>query len=270
MRLFLIMIVCFLQVNCANSSNTDTKEKPKAQVEVSKEDFSVDFKDNLLEDIQQKIMDAFVSSVIAKNPKALTELETKLEDLYKDKKQDLILYWIGYLDYYKSIYYYELKQSRLSEEAVTDGINKIKQIKNKNTEYYAILGLLENFSLQYARGMNAMTLSKSVKENADMAMNLDANNVRAYYVAAVNDYYTPVDFGGKKKAEKLLLKAISLPAQKVKNNYMPSWGKEESYELLIKFYLNSGNKEKAKEIYQKGIKEYPDSYLLKELASKLI
>ncbi len=259
-------VACFLHLNCANSASTEVKPKP----EVSTEAFSTEIKDNLLENIQQKVMDAFVGSVIAKNPNALNELETKLKDLYKDKKQDLILYWIGYLDYYKSIYYYEVKNSKLSEEAVTEGIAKIKQIKNKNTEYYAILGLLENFSLQYARGINAMSLSKSVKESADMSIELDPNNVRGYYVAAVNDYYTPVDFGGKKKAEKLLLKAISLPAQKIKNSYMPSWGKEEAYELLIKFYISTGNKEKAKEIYKKGIAEYPDSYLIKELASKLI
>ena len=87
---------------------------------------------------------------------------------------------------------------------------------------------------------------------------------------ASNNFYTPKKYGGGKLVEKYLLKAISLPTQKTPNQYLPSWGKEESYEMLIKYYIQNKKWDLAKQYYEKGIKECPKSYIINQLATQLV
>jgi hypothetical protein len=114
-----------------------------------------------------------------------------------------------------------------------------------------------------------MYISEDVNKNVNSAVSLDSTNLRAWYVSASNDFYTPEQYGGGKKAEKYLLKAISLPAQKIKNGYLPSWGKEESYVMLITLYVQNEKWDLAKKYYQEGIAAFPKSYQFNQLASKL-
>ena len=114
------------------------------------------------------------------------------------------------------------------------------------------------------------TKNLKIKKNVKKATQLDPDNLRAYYVHASNDYYTPEQYGGGKEAESLLKKAIALPEQKVKNNYLPSWGKEDAYILLTELYIKREKWTEAKTVYAEGIALYPESYMLNRLASKLI
>ena len=86
---------------------------------------------------------------------------------------------------------------------------------------------------------------------------------------ANNDYYTPETYGGGNNVEENLLKAISLPPQKINNPYLPSWGRQESFELLTSFYLKKKDKENARKYIELGLAEYPGSYTLKYNKSKL-
>jgi tetratricopeptide (TPR) repeat protein len=115
-----------------------------------------------------------------------------------------------------------------------------------------------------------MFISVDVKKNVDSAISLDSTNLRAWYVSASNDFHTPELYGGGKKAEKYLQKAISLPAQEIINSYLPSWGKEESYEMLIKLYIQKENWDMAKKYFQEGATAFPESYVINQLASKLV
>ena len=83
-------------------------------------------------------------------------------------------------------------------------------------------------------------------------------------------FHTPKKYGGGKETEEYLLKAISLPIQKVKNDYLPSWGKEEAFEMLIKFYIKNEKWDLAKKYYKKGIAAFPKSYTISQLATKLV
>lgn len=103
-----------------------------------------------------------------------------------------------------------------------------------------------------------------------MAVELDPENIRANFVYASNDFYTPEMYGGGKEAESYLLKALELPSQKVENTYLPSWGREEAYEMLIKVYIKAEKWNEAKEHYAAGIEEFPRSYVINQLAAKLI
>ncbi len=94
--------------------------------------------------------------------------------------------------------------------------------------------------------------------------------MRAYYIAGSSDYYTPEKYGGGKKVAQHLHKAIELPTQKMPNAYLPSWGKAEAYEILIKWYIRKEKWDLAKEYFQQGVKEFPENYQLNQLAAKLV
>ena len=225
--------------------------------------------DTLLVGIQSKIYDAFVQSLMSKDNKALSKLSNDLDELNKSKKQNLILYWQSYLQFYSSIYYLKKGDEKTAEKEIDKGIDWLNEMKNKNSEDYALLAMLQGFDIQF-KGMKAMFISSDIKKNINKAIAIDTTNLRAYYVYASNDYHTPKKYGGGQETEEYLLKAISLPAQKVKNAYLPSWGKEEAFEMLIKFYIENEKWDLAKKYFQKGIKEFPESYTISQLATKLI
>lgn len=225
--------------------------------------------DTLLVDIQNKIYNAFVQSLMSKDNSVLSKLSVELEQLNKEKKQNIILYWRSYLQFYSSIYYLKKNDNKTAEKEVDKGIDWLKGLENKNSEDYALLAMLQGFGIQF-KGMKAMFISSDIKKNANQAIAIDSTNLRAYYVYASNDFHTPEQYGGGKEAEKYLLKAISLPTQKIKNDYLPSWGKEDAYEMLIKLYIKNEKWDLAKKYFQAGIKEFPESYTINQLASKLV
>jgi len=247
----------------------NTTQRAKAEAIVYSIQISQIKSDTLLLGIQSKIYDAFIQDMMSKENKALSELSKSLNELNKSKKQNLILYWQSYLQFYSSIYYLKKGDKKTAEKEIDKGINWLNEMKNKNSEDYALLAMLQGFGIQF-KGMKAIFISEDIKENLKKAIAIDTRNLRAYYVSASNDFHTPFKYGGGKKTEKYLLKAISLPIQKIKNNYLPSWGKEEAYEMLIKFYIKNEKWNLAKKYFQEGIKFYPQSYTISQLAIKLI
>ena len=225
--------------------------------------------DTVLVDIQSKIYNAFIQAKISQKYDEMANLSNQLEDLYKAKGQNLILYWRSYLQYYSSIYYIGKGDKKMAEDEIDKSTEWMESVKKKNSEDYALLAMIQSFSIQF-KGMKAMFISGEIKKNAKSAISLDSTNLRAYYVYASNDFYTPEIYGGGKEAEKYLLKAITLPAQKIKNSYLPYWGKEESYEMLIKLYIRNEKWDQAKKYFREGIAEFPKSYIINLLASILL
>jgi len=226
--------------------------------------------DSSLKNIQDAIYQSFVNGMVQKDPSLMEEKMDQLETLYAEKEQKLILYWMSYLQYYRSIYHLNAGEKKAAEKACEAAVDRLEKMKAKNSEDYALLAMIKSFGIQFQSPMKAPFTSNKVKAYAEKAISIDPKNLRAYYVLASNDFYTPEQYGGMKKAEEYLLKATSLPAQAAPNPYLPSWGKEESYEMLVKFYMKKENWEKAKETFQKGMEEFPESYTLQQLASKLV
>lgn len=251
-----------------NANTKPIKSNPSIdyQLVVSENSMS---KDTLLIYIQQKIYDIFAQSLILKDNKMLLELAKNLEKLNQERKQNIITYWQSYLQFYASIHYLKMGDRKMAEKEIDKGIDFLKKMKHKNSEDFALLAMLQNFSIQF-KGIKAMFISSDVKENAEQSIAIDSTNLRAFYVYGSSDFYTPEKYGGGKKTERYLLKAISLDAQKINNPYLPSWGKEEAYELLIKFYIKKEKWELAKKYYVQGIQEFPESYVLNQLAKNLV
>jgi hypothetical protein len=163
-----------------------------------------------------------------------------------------------------------MNDNKRAENIIETGIDKLTDIKQKTSEHYALLALMQSFSIQFSPGIQAAFISKKVKDNAEEALLLDSLNLRAYYVLGSNDFYTPEQYGGGRKAESYLKKAVSLPDQTVKNPYLPSWGKNSAYELLIWTYIKKQEYNLAKQTYNEAISLYPNDYMINKLATELI
>lgn len=230
---------------------------------------AIDTPSAILKGIEKNINTAFVECIITNNSEPLQTLQTQLAALYDQKSQNIIQYWRAYLLYYQAIYHLQTNENKAAEKATDKAINLLSDLDNKNSEDYALLSLLQGFSIQF-KGMRAMFIASSVKKNAKKAIALDGANPRGYFVYGNSDFYTPEKYGGGKEVETYLLKAIALPSQAVENSYLPSWGVEEAYELLVRWYIKKEDWTAAKQYYQQGIEAYPDSYQLNQLAGKLV
>jgi len=226
--------------------------------------------DTLLINIQGKVMDAFVKGKISKSDKGLTDLELALLNLNKSNNSGIIIYWYSYACYYHSILLMLEKESKNSEKILDEGIEQLKNSGSLNSEHFALLALMESLSIQYASGMEIPFISKQVKQNAEKALQLDSLNLRAYYVLGSNDFYSPVQNGEGNKAKGYLLKAIRLNDQTLPNPYLPTWGKNSAYEMLIRLYINHKQFAEAKKYYQEAIVLFPNDYMINKLAKELI
>jgi tetratricopeptide (TPR) repeat protein len=260
-----LLFLCLVSISC--SGNTTQVNSAKAiEYNVAVESIN---NPSIIDGIQAKINEAFVQSIMIRKDDMLAHLSRDLETLHKEKNQNLILYWRSYLQFYYSIYYLQLENNRQAEKEIDKGIDWLKGMQNKNSEDYALLSMLQGFALQF-KGMKVMFISGEVKASAKQAISMDSTNIRGYYVYGSSDFYTPEKYGGGTEAEEYLLKALRLPTQKTTNTYLPSWGRQEAYELLIKFYIRKENWENAKKHFQMAIKEFPNNHQINKLAAKLV
>lgn len=219
--------------------------------------------------IQEQVKQAFINAQKKQEAKPLIELTDSLEILYNKHHQNIFMYWYAYAEYYTAIFYYTKKDKENAEKYIDRATERLKDLKNKTSEAYALLSLSQGFAIQFKNMIKQISLSKAIQNNGKLAIEKDSTNLRAYYALACNDFYTPEQYGGGKYAEQYLLKAIALPEQKIKNEMLPSWGKVESYGLLIQWYIRKKDWTKAEKYYKEAITAYPDNYSLKQLASKL-
>lgn len=225
--------------------------------------------DSLMHKIEDRISHAFVQDMTTGKPVAMNRLAARLETENKTQQQRLILYWQSYLQFYRAVYYLTQNDKRNAELEADKGVRFMEGVADKTSEDFALLSLLQGFTLQF-KAMKAMMLAPGVRKSALSAISLDPKNPRAYFVYGSYDFYTPQKFGGGSEAEKYLLKAIGLPAQQQANPYLPAWGKEEAYELLIRLYLRQGKKALAQKYYREGTQAIPNSFLLNKLAPQLL
>ncbi|MCI4667951.1 MAG: hypothetical protein MRZ79_07295 [Bacteroidia bacterium] len=226
--------------------------------------------DSSLKGIQDRIYQSFVKSIMSSEPKSMNNLMLELETYHQEKKQKLALYWMSYAQYYQSISYLKGGKKEEAKIACSEAVKRLENMKAKNSEDFALLAMIKSFSIQFQAPMKAPITSNKVKKYAEKAISLDDKNLRAYYVLASNDFYTPEQYGGLKKSESYLKKAIALNDQAIPNPYLPSWGKEESYEMLIKYYIKKAQWAEAKAIFKEANEKYPSNYQINQLATKLV
>lgn len=224
--------------------------------------------DDPLANIEKRIGTAMTRSFMRRSIVPLTEIRKEIEGLKQPEYARLVDYWLAHTDFQTAIYYVTVKDMENCEAVTRRGIELMSKIKSKNSEEYALLAYLQGFSIQFAKGLGAARVSKQAVSNGNAAVKLDKENPRGYYVLGSLNFYTPKKYGGGKKVEGYLTKAISLPANKRNNPYLPSWGVAESYELLVRQLRREGRQEEANDYLNRGLDMFPDHYQLNSLVKR--
>ena len=253
MKKFIVLFVTFFAIATITTSTHATGMNRNS---------SVGTPENILNGIQDKIETA-MNNCFARN--SVSPLDSISQKLNKLKGQNnIVLYWKSYVNYYKSVFYAKLGDKDKSKKAIKEAYITLEKMNNKNSEDYALLALTQSFYIQFTSGMAAGVLSSKITRNAEKALKLDSTNLRGWYVLGSNDFYTPASFGGGKKVEYYLKKAISTVPKSIKNPYLPTWGREYAFELLIRYYIQNKKMNEARKYVQMAEKEYPNSYFIGE------
>ena len=103
-KLLLLLSVCFISLSiqsCTSiSASTVTMEESLNQVE----DYMATTGDTLLNNVQAKIDQAFISSIMSNDMTALSKIYTDLDKLNTQNPNSLINYWMAYTAYQEAIW----------------------------------------------------------------------------------------------------------------------------------------------------------------------
>lgn len=214
----------------------------------------------VLTNIQQKITWRTPADSLRNVAAALDELRAKSPNPY-------LSYWGALTQYH--LYFRVTQDKAAAEEALQTGIELLDDLPTKTAEHYALLSLLQGLNLEFASFLTIPFKANTVKENAEKALTLAPNNLRAHYARGINDFYTPAQYGGGKVAAEHFKKAIALPEKADPNPYAPSWGKADAYSYLAQTYQKAGQPELARKYAAEGLAKYPHHGQLKSLVAKL-
>lgn len=214
--------------------------------------------------LQYAIEQAFRTCITTKSDQPLKELVTILT--WDFEQEDIIStrYWLSYAYYYQALFAGEINKNEKRAEHLIDTATSLLKPSNTDSESLALLSLQTGYSIRFKSYFSMMNLGQDSKEYAKKALEINANNLRAYYALALNNFYTPKVFGGGSEVEFYLKKGLSLTETNIAEN-QPFWGKESVYELLIKHYQKEEKESLANKYLTEGLELFPDSKLLKGL-----
>ncbi|NAW50199.1 hypothetical protein GNY06_01950 [Elizabethkingia argentiflava] len=271
-----ILLASIVQLTSCSESKTVEAQTPKSDVTInhltqdihkekkpyviSKQDSSVVYKKetNTELQVQKKFFQESVEVAIDETwvIKKIDPLLLKVKKTLLDKdipKQDKI-YWLAYLHYYEAIFY---KTIAKNDHKASASIEKAIELLNENprtSEDYALLAGCTSFSIQFANLVQLPKISSKVSELAKKSLQLNPKNMRAYYVLASHNLYTPKMFGGVVKVEEYAHKGLACPERLDHKLYSPYWGKYKIYEILEDYYQMENRPLEAKK-YKELIKK---------------
>lgn len=237
-----------LEIDSSKKNIQDTVRKIVTEDKVA---LSIFFQDN----VDSVINVAFASGNIALIKNKIKEIEnnTAIPSTYKN-------YWKTYLLYFSAIY---TKNSLKDDDKASEAIDKAIESAEKNlktSDDYALYAACLSYSVQFSNMVKISNISSKANENANKALELNPKNVRAYYVLTSQNFYTPKMFGGMTKVEEFGIKGINCPNKIDNNFYGATWGKENIYELLVKFYQSENRIEDLAKIKKLAKQEFPDFF----------
>ena len=223
----------------------------------------------ILDGIQAKIETAFDQSFATQQNK-MAPIIQQLGDAeqHTEGANTWIPYWQAFGHYYEGLYFMNTQQKADGIAALEKGIDLLESQEELNSEEHVMVGTLMGLLMGLAPG-KVMTLSAKSGKHLQKAVKKDAQNMRAYMALGKSDYYTPKMFGGGKKVEEYLLKALSMEDQHLDDSQAPTWGRSEAYMHLVQFYQREDRTDEAKLYVKKALKEYPDDYSLNKLDKEL-
>jgi hypothetical protein len=210
-----------------------------------------------IEDYEDSIEEALASMFVNKNFK---EIDAKLNLISNDTEISTSnkTYWKCYIFYNKSIFFKTtLKDDDNASKTIDLAIENLEK-NPKTSEDFALLAACKSFSIQFANMTQLSKISGEVLDYANKALELNSKNIRAYYVLASNNFYTPKMFGGMSKVEEYSLTGLACPNTLNDDTYSPYWGKPKLYALYIKYLETENRKEDAEKYKIIAKKEFPN------------
>ena len=221
-----------------------------------------------LEGVEPRITAAMTRSFLRKDAGPLEKLREEIVSVQGEEYGHLVTYWASFVDFQLAVFSDAHEDTSGSEVAVNRGIATLEAIKGKNVEELNLLAFLQGFSTQFVSAAEQVKISKQAKANLSASMKLNPDNLRTQYVAGCLDFYIPQEYGGQKVAKIHLNKATTLPANVIDSPYLPTWGKAEAYELLVRYYAARGEVDIARKTLNEGLALYPDDHQLSQLVSE--
>ena len=209
--------------------------------------------------IENKILDTYSESIEQKQDK----LASLIQQLKSKKNNN---YWISFALYKEASLYGHTKEEKALSK-LNEAIELLKNKKNKNSEDYALLGFMTSYTIKFQSEIAAI-ISAKASEYYHKSLKLDKNNFRAYLGLGKSDFYRPLKYGGGLRVESYLKQAMVIINSPNAKNTDSNWGKDEVYYYLIRYYQKSDMKNEAALYYNLGIKNFPESTILKTLADK--
>lgn len=205
------------------------------------------------------IEEVIVGMFSTKNLKPINNKISLIDSDMKMTKQSKN-YWKAYLLYNQSLYYKGmLKDESEASKSIDIAIETLEK-SLMTSDDYALLAACKSFSIQFASITQLAKISGEVTEDANKSTELNSKNIRAFYVLASNNFYTPKMFGGMIKVEEYCLKGLACPNSLDGGYYSPYWGKPKIYALYIKFLESENRKEEAQKYRAVAKKDFPGQF----------
>ncbi len=198
---------------------------------------------------------------------ALKYTHKKLErELVQDRFNPQLKYWLAYDEYYMAKYYELRGRKDFAKRLYTRGIERLKAIRERSSEDYALLSLLQYAYFKLCNLKHNSSLAREMEANSRQALALEPKNIRANVAWGIIELAKPRVQGKVKEGEVYLLDAIeNLFEQTIESESLPSWGKEEAYEALIRYYIKVKRREEAIQYIEEFEEFYPHSLQIDRL-----
>lgn len=228
---------------------------------------NVQMAQHVLDDIQQRIYSAYAQSLQSNNDEHQQIIEV-LGKEYASAPSDELVYWMSFAAYRAAIYNMNTEEREKAASILEKGITWLKNLKNPSSEHLALHGSMLSLSIAF-KPSNAVVLSNKADKLYRSAIDLNDQNLRAYLGIGRSDFYTPVKYGGGLNVESYLKQALNKPDASTEDPFTPTWGRDDAYYYLARFYQREGRVEEAKLYCKKGLKNSPDHLSLNNLKDQL-
>ena len=184
-----------------------------------------------------------------------------------------LLYYVALCDYRLANYFIASQEMEKVETYVKESetyLLKAMEIDPEFGELDALYAYMLGFEIALDQE-KAMSLGFQSFQYMGKAATKSPDNPRVQYLKGISELYTPAQFGGGVDAAiKTLTRSVELfDKENIEEEFLPSWGKEESYTFLGMAYNQKGDREKAKAMFNKALEINPDFGLAAEELKKI-
>ena len=150
-----------------------------------------------------------------------------------EPKEWLPFYYAGYCNLIVAIDTKQPNQKDALYDKAMDFAQKADKLSSKNSEIAVLMGYITFMKMAVDPSSRAMGMLGEANRYLDLAITLNPENPRSYFIKGQNTFYMPAAFGGgSTNAKPLFVKALEKYAKENITGIEPSWGKERCQALL--------------------------------------